>query len=110
MHSTTTALLKCTDDWYSGLDLGKYVGVVYVDLKKAFDTVDHEILLHKLAHYRIQSQELLWFKSYISGRSQFTRVNGIDSTIKNIKSRGPSRFMSWPFVISNLYQRPPKSR
>ena len=35
MHSTTTALLKCTDDWYSGLDLGKYVGVVYVDLKKA---------------------------------------------------------------------------
>ena len=78
MHSTKTALLKCTDDWCSGLDLGKYVGVVYVDLKKAFDTIDHEILLHKLVHYGIQSLELLWFKSYLSGRCQFTRLNGID--------------------------------
>ena len=85
MHSTTAALLECTDGWYSGLDLGKYVGVVYVDLKKAFDTVNHEILLHKLVHYDIQSQELLWFKSYLSGRSQFTRLNKCDSTIQDIK-------------------------
>ena len=99
MHSTTTALLKCTDDWYSGLDLGKYVGVVYVDLKKAFDTVDHEILLHKLAHYGIQSQELLWFKSYLSGRSQFTRVNGIDSTIKNIKVGVPQGSCLGPLLF-----------
>ena len=63
MHSTTTALLEFTDDWYSGLDLGKNVGVVYVDLKKAFDTVDHEILHNNLAHCGIQSKELLWFKS-----------------------------------------------
>ena len=40
-HSTATALLKCTDDWYrySGLDVGKYVGVIFLDLKEAFDTV-----------------------------------------------------------------------
>ena len=45
LNSTSTALLKCTDDWYSGLDVGKYVGVIFVDLRKAFDTVDHQILI-----------------------------------------------------------------
>ena len=84
LHSTATALLKCTDDWYCGLDVEKYVGVIFVDLKKAFDTVDHEILVQKLAHYGIQSSELGWFKSYLSNRSQFTRVNGVDSKVQNI--------------------------
>ena len=81
LHSTSTALLKCTDDWYCGLDVGKYVGVIFVDLKKAFDTVDHEILVQKLAHYGIRSSELKWFKSYLSNRSQFARVNGVDSKV-----------------------------
>ena len=57
--------------------------------EKAFNTVDHEILLHKLLHYGVHSQELMWSKSYLSGRSQFTRVNGIDFTIQNIKVGAP---------------------
>ena len=44
LHSTLTCLLKMSDDWYNGLDLGKLVGLVFIDLKKAFDTVDHEIV------------------------------------------------------------------
>ena len=84
LHSTATALLKCTNDWYSSLDVGKHVGVIFVDLKKAFDTVDHKILVQKLAHYGIHSSELMWFKSYLSNRSQFTRVNGVDSKVQNI--------------------------
>ena len=44
LHSTLTCLLKNTDDWYNGLDLGRLVGLVFIDLKMAFDTVDHDIL------------------------------------------------------------------
>ena len=83
-HSTATALLKSTDDWYSSLDVGEYVGVIFVDLKKAFDTVDHQILNHKLAHYGIRPSELVWFKSYLSNRSQFTSVNGVHFKVQYI--------------------------
>ena len=68
LHSTVTCLLKNTDDWYNGLDLGKLVGVVFIDLTKAFDTVDHDILCRKLEYHGIQQQQLAWFKSYLSNR------------------------------------------
>ena len=68
LHSTLIALLKNTDDWYSGMDLSKYVGTVFVDQKIAFETVDHSILLQKLDHYGIQELDLKWFESYLSGR------------------------------------------
>ena len=47
-HSTTTALLDCTNDWYVNIDGKLFDMVVLIDLKKAFDTVDHKILLRKL--------------------------------------------------------------
>ena len=53
-------------------------------MKKAFDKVDHQILIQNFAQYGIQSSELVWFKSYLSSRSQFTRVNGVDSKVQNI--------------------------
>ena len=51
-------MLKCTDDWYNGLDTGQMTGLVFIDLKKAFDTVDHEILCKKLYLYGVQDREL----------------------------------------------------
>ena len=84
LHSTVTHLLKNTDDWYDGLDLGRLVGLVFIDLKKAFDTVDHEILCQKLVHYGVQHRELVWFRSYLCNRKQFCRVNGISSKTQGI--------------------------
>ena len=50
-HSSHTALTRIIDDWIDAIDNGKYVGALFLDLRKAFDLVDHEILLHKLTLY-----------------------------------------------------------
>ena len=60
------------------------LGMVFVDLKKAFDTVYHQILCRKLESYGILHRELAWFGSYLSNRVQYCRVNGVDSQIENI--------------------------
>ena len=66
LHSTITCLLKCTDDCFNGIDKGLLTGMIFIDLNKAFDTVDHEILCKNLAHYGVLGRELSWFKSYLA--------------------------------------------
>ena len=71
-----TALLEATDTWAYNVDKGKINAVVFLDLKKAFDTVDHEILLSKLNNYGIQGVSFDWFSSYLNNRSQRCSING----------------------------------
>ena len=83
LHSTLICLFKMSDDdWYNGLDLGKLFGSVFIDLKKAFDTVERDILCKKLQLYCAQQRELSWFRSYLSNRKQYCRVNGADSDLR----------------------------
>ena len=74
-HSTVTAMLEIVNKWFHNIDIGQLNGVVFLDLKKAFDTVDHEIFLHKLYLYGIKGIALNWFRSYISNRRQYCQVN-----------------------------------
>ena len=69
-HSTTTTLLDCTNEWYVNMDRSLYNLVVLLDLKKAFDTVNHEILLHKLKLYGFGENALTLLSNYLMQRKQ----------------------------------------
>ena len=84
-HSTVTAMLRNSDDWLLNIDKGWLNGVIFFDLKKAFDTIDHDILLVKLSRYGVLENELKWFTSYLSERKQFSYVNGIHSLFTSVK-------------------------
>ena len=60
------------------------VGAAFIDLRKAFNTVDHSLLCGKLERYGVQNDELRWFVSYLAGRKQFCRVNGTDSLVNAV--------------------------
>ena len=84
-QSVLTSLLKCTNDWYLNMDKGQYTSVIFIDLKKAFDTADHQILLNKLKVYGLAGKEITWFESYLGNRKQCSRVNGQTSKLQRIK-------------------------
>ncbi len=73
LHSTVTALLQVTDHW---LEKGLVTEVVFIDLGKAFDTVDLDILLAKLPSFGIEGVEHQWFRSYLTSRIQSVTVDG----------------------------------
>ena len=70
-----------------------------MDLKKAFDTVDHAILCQRLEHYGLQRNELLWFNSYLFNRKQYCRVRSFDSGISNIDASVPQGSCFGPLLF-----------
>ena len=87
-HATTNALTEVMDYIYKSLDEGNYVFGFYIDLKKAFDTVQHQILLYKLQHYGIRGLALEWFRTYLLKRKQFVVTNGTQSDISELCEYG----------------------
>ena len=75
LHSTLTVLAEATNSWSVNIDNGLVNGVVFIDLKKAFDTIDHNIILKKLGNYGVDLNSLKWFESYLTNRTQKCRVN-----------------------------------
>ncbi|CAB4028024.1 Hypothetical predicted protein, partial [Paramuricea clavata] len=88
-HSTETALLGSTNEWLYNMDSGLINGVLFLDLKKAFDTVDHEILLKKLHLYGIKGTTYAWFESYIQNRKSICLMNGKKSHAREIRCGVP---------------------
>ena len=84
-YSTLHAVLSISQKLYNALDSGKFAYAVFIDLEKAFDTVDHKILLSKLNHYGIRGTTLNLLKSYLSDRFQFVSLSGADSSTSPIK-------------------------
>ena len=75
-YSTNHALLSIVEQIRSNLDKNKFACGVFVDLQKAFDTVDHKILISKLLHYGIKGFTNKWLISYLTNRSQSVSLNG----------------------------------
>ena len=98
-HSCETALLQMTEQWLKSINNGEMVGIVFVDFRKAFDLVDHSILLNKLKLYNCSNNCMKWFQSYLQGRCQTLSVNGILSKECNIKYGVPQGSILGPLLF-----------
>ena len=98
-HSTYMALIILIDKITSALDNGNFTIAVLIDFRKAFDTVDHEILLHKLHHYGIRGIAHDWLKSYLCDRQQQVTYNGASSSYKNINCGVPQGSILGPLLF-----------
>ena len=109
-YSTSHALINITENIRKALDDGNIGCGVFVDLQKAFDTVDHQILLAKLNHHGIRRVSNDWFKSYLSNRKQYVSKNGYESGLAAINCDVPQGFGSilrpllFLFYINGLNQ------
>ena len=93
------ALAVLIDKVIKSLENGDYMIGVFLDFSKAFDTVDHDILLKKLCHYGIRDTGLKWFQSYLSARKQSVTYNDTKSSIKSIRCGVPQGSILGPLLF-----------
>ena len=98
-HSTDHVLISLTETIKSSLDKGRVSCGIFIDLQKAFDTVNHHILLKKMEHYGIRGTALNWFNSYLSNHKQFVCVNGQSSSLCNISCGVPQGSVLGPLLF-----------
>ena len=98
-HSTIHALISITDKIRDALDNKSLAIGVFIDFQKAFDTVNHEILLNKLDHYGIRGCINEWFKSYLKDRKQFVSIDGFNSSEAILKHGVPQGSVLGPLLF-----------
>ena len=110
--STSMAIMELVENITNAMDNGKFTIGVFIDLKKAFDTVDHSILVTKFDHYGIRGVAKKWLSSYLENRKQYVCFNGTDSGFLPITCGvpqglilGPSLFLLYANDLCNVSTR-----
>ena len=98
-HSASHALVSITEKIREALDSGHFACGVFIDLQKAFDTVDHNILVSKLEYYGVRGIAKNWFTSYLNDRKQFVSINGYKSALNVIKFGVPQGSVLGPLLF-----------
>ena len=96
--STSMAIMELVENITTAMDNGKFTIGVFIDLKKAFDTVDHSILVTKLDHYGIRGVQ--WLSSYLENRKQYVCFNGTDSCFLFITCGVPQGSILGPTLLT----------
>ena len=98
-HSCQTALIKLIDSWMKCIDSGDMVGALFIDFRKAFDLVDHAILMKKLSIYKFSQSCLQWFNSYLSSRQQIIESDNGPSDFSYVRSGVPQGSILGPTLF-----------
>ena len=98
-HSTVHAILYFIHKVATAIDNHKHTIGLFLDFSKAFDMVNHDILLYKLCHYGIRGKALDWFRSYLQNRKQYVNVNGCDSVTKELQCGVPQGSLLGPLLF-----------
>jgi len=98
-HSIDHALIDITENIRNALDNKYFACGIFVDLQKAFDTVNHNILLNKLNYYGVRGITNTWMSSYLSNRSQFVSISGFESETKAIDHGVPQGSVLGPLLF-----------
>ena len=98
-HSTEMAIIELTNKLTDAIDEGKLTAGIFLDLSKAFDTVDHSIIISKLEHYGIRGIALQWFRNYLLNRYQIVKFKNSQSEKKMIKCGVPQGSVLGPLLF-----------
>ena len=95
-HGTLNALVVMLVKWIRALDKGEYFSTLFMDLSKAFDTINHDFLIAKLKVYGFSKEALSLMKSYLKNRKQKLQINNKFSSERDVIAGVPQGVYGWP--------------